>query len=235
MISAVSMARGMTLESRTSARTRPDAARWSRSAAACSRPRSVRPAQPRGPAMTPWKPASASPWRTSTRRISVSPYGLREETLVDRVEAELLKLVDQSEPVDQSECGGTGGAGGGAGAGGAGAPLGDGEPEGTSPEPLELENGRVGAFARAVLPGIALGPASGDSISAALLGEAGLVVATDAGVVLRSTTPPLSVPWSLAPGEPVKRATVTGAASAATTATAAPTMYALCEDLPLLL
>ena len=31
-----------------------------------------------------------------------SPYGLREETLVDRVEAEPVELVDQSEPVDQS-------------------------------------------------------------------------------------------------------------------------------------
>jgi hypothetical protein len=29
--------------------------------------------------MTPWKPACASPWRTSTRRITPSPYGLSEE------------------------------------------------------------------------------------------------------------------------------------------------------------
>jgi hypothetical protein len=35
--------------------------------------------------MTPWKPACASPWRTSTRRITRSPYGLREATPTRRV------------------------------------------------------------------------------------------------------------------------------------------------------
>jgi len=130
---------------------------------------------------------------------------------------------------------GAGGTGGGAGAGGAGAPLGDGEPGDTCPESLKLGNGRVGTFARAVVPGIALGSVSGGSASAALLGEAGSVVATDDGGDLRSKTSRLSVPWSLPPREPMKRATLTGAASAAATATAAPTMYALCADLPLLL
>src|SRR5262245_32205995 len=68
MISAVSIARGMMLDSRTSARTRPVAARWSRSASAWWRPREVRPVHPRGPPMTPWKPAWAAPWRTRIRR-----------------------------------------------------------------------------------------------------------------------------------------------------------------------
>ena len=57
MICAVSMARGSTLTSSTSAFTRPDAARWSRSASACRRPCGVSPAQPMRPPMTPLKPA----------------------------------------------------------------------------------------------------------------------------------------------------------------------------------
>jgi hypothetical protein len=36
--------------------------------------------------------------------MTLSTYGLREETsLADRVEAEMLELVDQSDLVDQSE------------------------------------------------------------------------------------------------------------------------------------
>ena len=75
MISAVSMARGMTLAISTWARTRSVAARWSRSASAWRRPSGVSPAQPVWPAIGPWNPALASPWRTRIRRIGSGAPG----------------------------------------------------------------------------------------------------------------------------------------------------------------